>query len=102
MKREDRIKEMEKILDKSNKSVYELKKAIENFKKDEKDLIKLSNYYGSGAWLDDFDAYEEGKIDKSIKAGVLSEDLVYDLLVTYHETVTEMSKIVSKALEENI
>ena len=102
MKREDRITEMEKILDNSNKSVYALKKAIDNFKKDEKDLLKLMNYYGSSTWLDDFDAYDEGKIDKRIKAGVLSEDLVYDLLVTYHEIVTEMSKIVSKALEENV
>ena len=102
MKREDRIKEMENILDKSNKSVYELKKAIDNFKKNEKDLIKLSNYYGSKEYLDDFDAYAEGKVDKSIKAGVLSEDLVYDLLVDYHDLVIEMSKLVNKALEEQI
>lgn len=102
MNRIDRIKEMEKIYDKTSKSVKELEKALEAFKKDEKALYKLSKYYGSKAWLDDYDAYEAGKVPKSVKAGVLSQDLVYDLLVDYHDLVTEMSKLVNKALEEQI
>lgn len=102
MNRIDRIKEMEKIYDKTSKRVKELEKALEAFKKDEKDLYKLSKYYGSKAWLDDYDAYEAGKVPKSVKAGVLSQDLVYDLLVDYHDLVTEMSKLVNKALEEQI
>ena len=39
---------------------------------------------------------------KNVKAGVLSQDLVYDLLVDYHDLVIEMSKLVNKALEEQI
>ena len=102
MNRIDRIKEMEKIYDKTSKSVKELEKALEAFKKDEKALYKLSKYYGSKAWLDDYDAYDAGKVPKNVKAGVLSQDLVYDLLVDYHDLVTEMSKLVNKALEEQI
>ena len=102
MKRIERIKEMEKIFDKTSKRVKELENALESFKKDEKDLYKLFKYYGSIAWLDDYDAYEAGKIPKNVKAGVLSQDLVYDLLVDYHSLVTEMSRLVNKALEEQV
>lgn len=102
MNRIERIKEMEKSLNASRKAVDELLLAINNYKKQEKQMYKLFHYYESHKWLDDFDAYAEGKIPKNVKAGVLSEDLVYDLLVDHSDLIKEMSTIVTKALEEKV
>ena len=43
-------------------------------------LKQLSDYYGSDAWKRDFAADEAGLLPKDLKRGVLSEDVIYDLL----------------------
>ena len=54
----------------------------------------LERYYGSKNWFHDKDAYENQEIS-NIKAGVLSEDAVWDLLEEMDETILKMKKIVS-------
>ena len=87
-----RIEENEKRLDSLLNSVKELEKALEDFKSKKKDLKELKKYYGSKNWLKDKEAYEQNKIPK-IKAGVLSEDAVWNLLENIAELKKEMNAI---------
>ena len=43
-------------------------------------LRALDKYMSSGCWLYDFEYDERGKLPKSLKRGVLSEDGLYNLL----------------------
>ena len=88
----DRIEENEKRLDSLLESVKELEQALEDFKSKKKDLKELKKYYGSKNWLKDKEAYEQNKIPK-IKAGVLSEDAVWNLLENIDELKKEMNAI---------
>ena len=87
-----RIEENEKRLDSLLNSVKELEQALEDFKSKKKDLKELKKYYGSKNWLKDKEAYEQNKIPK-IKAGVLSEDAVWNLLENIDELKKEMNAI---------
>jgi uncharacterized protein YoxC len=87
-----RIEENEKRLDSLLESVKELEQALEDFKSKKKDLKELKKYYGSKNWLKDKEAYEQNKIPK-IKAGVLSEDAVWNLLENIDELKKEMNAI---------
>ena len=89
----DRISKNEERLDKLLLSVKELEKALENFKASKKDLDLLNKYYDSKNWLKDKDAYENGSIPK-IKAGVLSEDAVWNLNEDINDLIKDMKSIV--------
>ncbi len=83
----NRITENEKRLDKISKVVNELEKSLDAFEEIKDDLEELNKYYGSKEWLKDKDDFEKGKI-KRVKAGVLSEDAVWDL----DEQIAELKK----------
>ena len=89
----DRITKNEERLDKLLLSVKELEKALENFKASKKDLDLLNKYYGSKNWLKDKEAYENGSIPK-VKAGVLSEDAVWNLNEDINDLIKDMKSIV--------
>ena len=90
MTRIERITEMERCLDASRAAVDRLAEAFDAYEAVQKDYIKLSEYYGSAKWNDDYDADAAGK---------LSEDAVYDLITDNHELAVRMLKTVVKALE---
>ena len=54
----------------------------------------VSKYYGSNNWYKDKDSYEKGSVPK-IKAGVLSEDAVWNMLEDINDLLNEM-KIILK------
>ena len=74
----ERIEENEKRLDNILKCIKELEDALENYKENKKNIELLNEYYGSKEWFKDKEKYEKGKI-KKIKAGVLSEDAVWNM-----------------------
>ena len=82
MKREilKRIRDMEKILDKAEKKIRNLEKAIADFEEIQPEIKKLEAYYTGDDWKEDFVLDEEGKLPENLKRGVLSEDGIYDLL----------------------
>ena len=45
-------------------------------------LRSLTDYYENGQWFADFQRDERGELPKELKRGVLSEDGVYNLLMT--------------------
>ena len=90
----DRITKNEERLDSVLKVVKELKIALENFKENQKNIKLVSKYYGSKNWFKDKEYYEQGKISK-IKAGVLSEDTVWNMLEDIKELTREMQIIIN-------
>lgn len=73
-----RIEKNEKRLDEILLSVKKLEEALQEFKAHQKDITLLNQYYGSQNWLQDKEDFENSKIPR-IKAGVLSEDAVWNL-----------------------
>ena len=72
-----RIAEMESYMD--DVISAEANGNIEDEKIKEKISI-LTKYMTCGEYLEDYERYENGKIPKNLKCGVLSQDALYDLL----------------------
>ncbi len=90
----NRVELNESRLDSIYKSVSELGNAITNFKNESENFKELNNYYGSNAWFNDIDKYNKGKFG-SIKAGVLSEDAVWNLNESISELIKDMEEIIN-------
>ena len=88
-----RIEENEKRLDTLNEIVLSLDKHLDDFEDVIHEYYSLNEYYGSEEWLKDKEDFESGKI-KNVKAGVLSEDAVYDLDDRVKDLLTRMEGIV--------
>jgi hypothetical protein len=88
----ERISKNEKRLDILKDIVKRLEVDIRDFKLNKRNISLLKNYYGSKEWFKDKESYENGSIPK-VKAGVLSEDEVWDLLDDIDELLNEMKKI---------
>jgi len=88
----ERITENEEKLDKILLNVKKLEKDLEEFKANQKILKELNEYYGSEEWFKDKEAYEKGEIS-DIKAGVLSEDAIWNLDEDIKALKTEVNKL---------
>ena len=88
-----RIEDNEKRLDKLSKIVSKLDNNLVNFEDLIQDYYSLNEYYGSKEWFQDKDAFESGKI-KNIKAGVLSEDAVWNLDENIKDLIIKMEEII--------
>ncbi|MDU3688133.1 MAG: DUF4298 domain-containing protein [Anaerococcus hydrogenalis] len=97
----NKIKEMEEILNKHSKEIEEFKKALEKFKESQKDYKKLSDYYSSQEYMDDYDESEKGNIDSKISQGIFSEDLVYDLLGDNYYLAVDMLDLATEIIKNN-
>ena len=84
-----RITEYEEIYLKIKKCLNELDTSLDALENMKNDLIKLNQYYGSDEWFSDKARYESGKI-KNVKAGVLSEDAIWNLLEDLNEIIRRM------------
>ena len=90
----ERIKENELRFDNILLNVKELEVALNNFKNNEKDLFLLNKYYGSKNWFKDKELYENNKIN-NIKAGVLSEDGLWNMFTSIDEIILDMKRIIA-------
>lgn len=94
----ERIKNAEEKLDTIVKVLNELEVSIEKLDSI-KELIKdVNKYYGSKNWFKDKKAFECGKI-KNIKAGILSEDAVWDVLEKLNGYIKELNEIKDNIFE---
>ena len=91
----ERITKSEEMFDEIKESVIKLELALEDFEKSKKNLKKLKKYYHSRNWINDKNAYENNKIPK-IKAGVLSEDGVWNMLEEIDELMIDMKRVFEK------
>ena len=91
----DRITKNEERFDKILLNVKELQKNLETFEQNQKDLLLLKKYYQSKTWIKDKDNYEKNVIPK-VKAGVLSEDGIWNMLSDLDELIIDMKRIIKK------
>ena len=89
-----RIETNEKRLDKSLECIKKLEEALEDFKLNKKDLDLLNKYYGSKSWFIDKESFENHKIT-GVKAGVLSEDAVWNMNEDIKDLIEEMKRIIN-------
>ena len=90
----ERIETNEERLDKLKNIIERLEKDLEDFESNRADLILLKRYYGSKTWFKDKDAFEKG-IMTNVKAGVLSEDEVWNALEDLTELIAKMKEIIN-------
>ncbi len=89
----ERIAKNEERLDRISLNIKKLEEALNEFKSNKKDLYLLNKYYGSKNWFKDKKSYEEEKTPR-IKAGVLSEDAVWNLNEDIDDIIKEMKAII--------
>ena len=74
------IEEYTKIYEDHKKLIENLANELEKFKNHQDELYRLEKYYHSQAFMDDYDASNNGEISDDINQGILTEDAIYDLL----------------------
>lgn len=89
-----RIEENEDKLDGVLLSINDLNSALINFKDKYEDIVLLNKYYGSNNWFRDKEAYEKNIIPK-IKAGVLSEDAIWNMNDDVRELLNQLEGIIN-------
>ena len=99
MEQIERIRDMESCLDASEKAIRELSEALSAYEEAQLQYRKLSDYYGSDQWMQDYADDEAGKLPRDLKRGVLSEDGVYDLITENRELQVRMLRLVTSTLE---
>ena len=101
MEQIERIREMESCLDASEKAIRELSEALSAFEEVQPLYRKLSDYYGSDRWMQDYEDDEAGKLPRDLKRGVLSQDAVYDLITENRELLVRMLRLITGVLESD-
>lgn len=94
----ERIKQMESYLVKTQTAYQNLLNAFNAYEKIQKDYQKLSEYYSSVDWKNDFLADEEDRLPNDLKRGVLSEDAVFNLLSDTKALNKHMLKVIPNFL----
>ena len=89
----NRITKNEELLDSISSTIANTNKVLEEFKTLKEKSAILNKYYGSKEWFKDKEDLESGKIS-NIKAGVLSEDAVWNMNEELSDTIKEMEEII--------
>lgn len=90
----NRIKENEERLDNILLTINELNNVLDKFKDKYDDIVLLNKYYGSDDWFKDKVAYEKNNIS-NIKAGVLSEDAIWNMNEDVKEIIIALEEIIN-------
>ncbi len=98
----ERIKKMEACMDTASAAVRNLETALEQYEQAYEALAELSEYYGSLIWMEDHEADEAGELPEDLKRGVLSEDLLWNLLADNREAAGKMMRILARSMEKKI
>ena len=91
-----RITEMEFNLGEINAAVVDLNNQIDRLQSLRERAKALYSYYGSEDWYED----RENKLPEGMKAGVLSEDLIYDSITELRDTAFTMLELGTEILKD--
>ena len=94
----ERVMKMESILNDCRKLTDSLAEKVADMEEIREPMIRLFEYYGSEEWFDD----REAEIPGDVPAGVLSEDLVYDLITDLRDTAFQMLELSTDILKNRI
>ena len=81
-----RIQQMEAYLDDCTAAVRSLQGQIDRLNALRDHAKELFSYYGSEAWYAD----RETELPEGVKAGILSEDAIYDTITGLRDTAFDM------------
>ena len=96
MEQIDRIRQMERHLDRASQIVMQLSAALDQYAAAQESLKALEAYYESDEWKQDFAADEAGLLPENLKRGVLSEDAVWNVLSDSRELKARMQELIKK------
>ena len=100
MNRIERIRAMEALLDETADAVENLANALEDYAAAQAKIQKLGKYYGSENWYADLDADQAGRLPEDLKRGVLSEDLIYDVLTGNRDNALRMLELGTEIMKK--
>lgn len=92
----ERIREMEQCFERAAQAVARLSAALDGYAEAKEALRRLSEYYGSKAWKQDFADDEKGLLPQSLKRGVLSEDGIWNLLSDWRDVQARMAGLLNE------
>ena len=81
----ERISRMERILEEAAEAAKAASQSPEQCLKLMDDVAELEAYYTGPQWKRDYEDDCEGRLPKTLRRGVLSEDAIYDLLQEWDE-----------------
>ena len=93
-----RIEEMEDILNECKEALELLHGSLDRVEALQDDMGQLFAYYGSEVWFED----RELELPPDTRAGVLSEDLVYDAITDARDAAFRMLELGTDILKNRI
>ena len=98
----ERIEKMEKRLDQITEATAVLQEKLDQLQTLKSDAKELFAYYGSETWYKDREAHSAAvdKGEDAPKAGVLSEDLIYDSITELRDTAFTMLELGTEILKD--
>ncbi len=94
-----KIAEMEAVLNESTDFLAEAQRLLEKWQAFLPKMKSLEQYYFTGDWRDDYEAYEQGKIPKDQPCGILSEDLIFNASADQQRLAIEYLKVLTAILD---
>ena len=95
-----RITYYEGLLDRVSAANAGLERALAEYRDAQAAARELDTYYGGEEWKQDFADDEAGKLPRTLKRGVLSEDAAYDALCANRALLTQMLETVAQVLRD--
>lgn len=93
-----RITEMEIALDECQEVLEEMENSLNRLDEIREKMGELFSYYGSEDWYED----RELELPPDVKAGVLSEDLVYDAITDARDMSIRMMELATDIIKNRI
>ena len=75
-----RVKLMEQYMDEVSEVLKNCPESLKENKEIRLKITELENYQKSGQWFLDYECDERGELPIGLKRGILSEDMLYNLL----------------------
>jgi len=96
----ERIAKMEKIMNEKTEEIENLRRLLEKFSTTYDDFLSLYSYYGSPEYHEDYEAMNQGLLPEDLYCGVLTEDLLYDLIGDEHYLLEQLLELASKMVKK--
>lgn len=85
-----RVAQMEEATNRMNAANEALQASLEEWRKARTAFQEVHKYYYSQEWRDDVELSNQGKLPSDLPQGVLSEDLIYDVMGSNHFLALEL------------
>lgn len=96
----ERVKAMEEILNRMTKLQMQVDTAIQQWSDALPDYERLIGYYGSPDWHQDYDDDDRGLFPEDLARSILTEDLIYNMMIAQRELAIYTAKVAIDAIEK--